>query len=486
MFPLPEGKGARPRTRERTRVRENFDMRKTAEKKKLTDVEALTIAALVEEGAVALRTLYANGVSSQDFPIYDEEFKWIESRLAKQKTVNRRVMRQRFPDFEWTGIPSESVKDLAAELKEERAFESVNNMLATLGERLERDNALELAAEARELLTSITRQHSPLSDHLLEDWVDDIAEIRRWRAAAKAGAPIGLKTGFAHLDHHWGGLLPGQMQLVLGRTGEGKSLKTYAMGLNAKLQGASVGIFTPELSKHEVKCRVHTLASARKDIQKALGLPRSFRNRALMNREGYNLKSYATFCEYFKEELPGKMHLLSGIGRHDQMSVGYIEDRIVELELDYVIIDPIYLLKPVMVYRDNPYATLGSTAEAVERLSEMYNIPITITNQAHRQGGGAGDAPHKDKSFGSDLPAQLADFVLGVKHLSDESRMICRCTKSRFGQEFRYEIGLHANTGAIRELTPLEGNYFNGKGDMDEEELRDMVASAQKGKGDDD
>ena len=43
-------------------------------------VEALTVAAMVEDGAAALRALYAEGVTSRDFPVYEEEFEWIEKR----------------------------------------------------------------------------------------------------------------------------------------------------------------------------------------------------------------------------------------------------------------------------------------------------------------------------------------------------------------------------------------------------------------------
>ena len=59
--------------------------------------------------------------------------------------------------------------------------------------------------------------------------------------------------------------------------------------------------------------------------------------------------------------------------------------------------------------------------------------------------------------------------------------MICRCTKSRFGQShFRYEIMLHANTGAIKELTPVKGSYFNGKDDdFDEDDLEAAIAGAK-------
>jgi hypothetical protein len=448
-------------------------------------VESLAIACLVEEGASALRTFYANGVTSSNFPIYDEEFEWIEKRLARKKTLNRRVFRQRFPDYEWAGIPKESPRDLAEGLKEERAFEEATTILNTLGERLERDNAVELLTEARERISAVTRQYAPMSSSVLEDWQDDVAEMRRYMQAAKAGAPVGLQSGFAHLDHNWGGLLPGQFIEILGRTGEGKSLKTYSMALNCKLQNANVGIFTPELSRHEVKCRVHTLCSAKPEVKKALGLERSFRNRALMFRRGFNLKSYQAFCQYFDEELPGRMHLLSGTGMSDQMSVGYIEDRIVELALDIVFIDPIYLLKPVRYTQEGTgWQEVVWTAEALHRLSEAYNVPIIFTNQSHMDGL-SGDAPGKEKSFGGKGMVHLCDHVLGVKHLSDEHRMICRCSKSRFGaSHFRYEIGLHANTGVIKELTPVKGSYFNGTDeDADEDDVREMVKTIQKGKG---
>jgi RecA/RadA recombinase len=442
-------------------------------------VEALTIAAVVEEGPSAIRKLYSAGITERDFPLYDEEFRWIERRLVSRKTLNRRVFRQRFPDFEWA-VPKESIDDLAAELKEERAFEDVNTLVASLAEQLQPDNAVELAVAAREQLSIITRSHAPMSDVDMDDWQEVIQEMREGMRLAKMGIKQGIPTGFAHLDHHWGGFMPGQFIGVLGRTGEGKSYKTMAFAWSAKKHGYRVGLFTPEMSKHECRCRYHTLASADKDIQKALGLERSFRNRALMNRTGFHRKSFERFTQYLAEELPGRFHMLSGTNRPEQMSVGYIEDRIVELALDFVIVDPIYLLKPVRISNGgNEYQEIGWIAEALHVLGERYNIPIVFTNQAHMEGGAKDDAPHKDRSFGAKSMMHLADYIIGVKHISEDNRMIVRGTKSRFGQNFRYEVDLYANTGVIRERTPVFGNYMNGN-DADEEDadLRAAVAAA--------
>lgn len=441
-------------------------------------VEALAVTAVVEQGAIALRKLYAEGISSHDFPIYEEEFKWIEKRLSAKKTLNRRVFRQRFPDFEWM-VPDEPVADLALELKEERAFEAMNTAVTTITEELEKDNAIELAVKLREELSRITRAHSPLSDVDLDEWREVIEEMRQGQLLAKQGLSLGLKTFVPHLDHHWGGLMPGQLVTVLGRTGELKSYITTQFAWAGKKQGATVGYFTPEMSAHEVRCRYHTLASADKTIQKAVGLKRSFRNRALLFRQGFPLKSYQAFCQHL-DSMPGRIHLLSGKNKQAQMTVGYIEDRIVELGLDLVIVDPIYLLKPVRFYRDNPFLEVGSTSQAIEALAETYNVPVVITNQAHRQGGASDDAPHKDRSFGSDQPAQLADYVLGVKHVSEENRTIFRCTKSRFGGEFRFEMRFYPNTGVMYPLTPLDGNYYNGDDNPTEDELRAMMSAVVK------
>jgi RecA/RadA recombinase len=442
--------------------------------------ETLTISSVVENGGSALRRLYAAGISSHDFALYEDEFKWVERRIAQRKTINRRVFRQRFPDFEWDGVPTEDIKDLAAELKEERAFEEVTKIMSTLSESLEKDNALELAVQMREQLSQVTRAFRPMSDVDLDGNVAEvIREMRQGMILAKQGMSLGIPTGFPHLDHHWGGLLPGIFVEVLGRTGEGKSLKVMAMAWAAKKASYRVGFFTPEFDQHQSRCRYHTIASADKKVQKDLELERSFRNRALLFKRGFNLKAYQRFLEYM-DELPGRVHLLSGQHMSDRMSVGYIEDRIVELELDLVIVDPIYLLKPVRTTRDgNGWQETAWTAESLHHLSEQYSIPIVFTNQANDKTGAKDDAPHKSSGFGSQQMTHLADYVLGVKHRSDENVMSCRGSKSRFGSNFRYDLKFYANTGVIKNMTPLKGSYFNGNDeDANEEDLKEMVATA--------
>jgi hypothetical protein len=437
-------------------------------------VEALTCAFIVENGLPALRKLYAHGISAKSFLLYDDEFRWIEKRIAQSKPLTRRTFRAKFPDFEWI-MPEEDISDLAAELKEERAFEAITTIVNSAAEQLERDNALDVAARARELLTEVTRAHVPVSDERLSEYEHVIEEMRQGQLLARRGLAAGVPTGFAHLDLHWGGFMPGQFIEILGRTGEGKSYKMTMFAWAAKKKGFNVGIFSPEQTAHETRSRYHTLASADPQVKAACNLQSSFRNRALLFRRGFNLKRYERFCKYLAE-MPGEVWLLSSVGKSDRMTVGYIEDRIVEYELDLVLVDPIYLLKPVRTSNEgNSYQETAWIAESLHTLSERYQVPIVFSNQAHLDNA-KHDAPGKQDSFGAKSLVHLADYVLGVKHVSEERRMICRGSKSRFGQTgFRYELGFHPNTGVIEELTPVEGNYFNGDEAMTDDEIDRLV-----------
>lgn len=444
--------------------------------------ELLCVASVVDEGVKALRVFYSKGISKRNFAIYSDEFAWLESRISRRKPINRRVFIERFPDFEFMRAKGESIADLALELKEECALAEVNSLIASLAEQADKDNVLELCVAARDTLSQITRAHAPMSDIDLDDWQAVIEDMRHGMLLASQGESMGVLSGINFIDHHMGGLMPGQFIEILGRTGQGKSYFVTIPGWTARKAGHNVGIFSPELNDHEVRCRYHTLASADKDVQKALGLERSFRNRALMQRQGFNLKSYQAFCEYIRA-MPGRMHMLSGRGMSEQMSVGYIEDRIVEYELDLVIVDPIYLLKPVRLHAEsNVYQEVAWIAEALHRIGEQYNVPILFTNQAHLDGN-QGDAPGLDKSFGSKALLHLADYVLAVKHISDENKTIVRSNKSRFGEGFRFEADFYPNTGLFRVTTPLVGNYFNGNDDgATEDDKREYVRTAEKGR----
>jgi replicative DNA helicase len=444
-------------------------------------VEALIITSVVLEGAAGLQKVYHAEVSREDFSTYEEEWEWIEQQVSRHQPIGQRVFKQRFPEFEWLPTSGERLQDLLVSLKKERAFIDTRTLIEQLSNDLRVDNAVEMAEHARDSLAAITRLHSPTSDFSIIGGWREHAEIQRQKRILRAaGQPPGVPTGLNWIDHHWDGLVPGRMIVILGRPGSAKSFVCAKFAWNAVKNNYRVLFVSPEMNQTEHMCRIHTLASADPDVKKALGLKHSFRNRALMNGYGYNVKSYNRFMEYLEGNC-GEIILPTGTNRRQKMTPSYVESRVADMQPDLLIVDPIYKLKPPR-NRNSSYEELSDTSDMIQDIAESYNIPIVVTNQAHRQNNKRDDAPHKDSSFGSDVPVQEADHVIGVLHMSEEHRMIVRCTKSRFGADFRFEIRFFPNTGLMQEIGSPEGSYYNGSDDLEEDELEEIISSVNKEK----
>lgn len=424
-------------------------------------VEAYVLSAIVEEGTP--RAAFQAQVNGEDFIQFDEEWQWICTQAEQRRPINRRRFKQAFPDFEFL-VADERIQDLLEELKQERAFEMISAALDSVARELNPNNTLEQAEILREVVAEVLRFHNQASDIMLKsDYDSHLKEIRNLRILHRQGVTLGLPTGLKNLDHHWGGLMPGRMVVILGRPGQSKSMLQAKFFVEAFWSGHRVALFSPEMNEHEHRCRIGTLLSAKKEVQEELGLKGAFRNRALMEGHGFDAKAYKRFLQYLKTR-NGEMILFTQKWRRTKMTPSYIESKVEDLGIQAAFIDPIYKLKP-MNRRSVKAEEIADMVDAIQDISEAFNIPVVISNQAHRQMSGKEDAPHQDTSFGSDSPAQEGDHVVGVKHIEDENRLLLRCTKNRFGGNFRVECKFHPNIGIIEDLTPIRGNYINGNGD---------------------
>lgn len=414
-------------------------------------VEPLVVTAIVEEGNPKL--VYRSGVGKNEFQIYSEEFEWIENRFERRKPITRRAFRERFPDFEYV-IPKERLDDLLEELKTERAYGQIAALIETVSETLLPDNVIEEAEHMREVLADVLKTYSPHSEISMKDSSDHLQKIRQHRILAKAGQTIGMPLLIPSLDYHFDGAQPGRLIAILGRPGEGKSFVVSWISWISIKTGYITGLFSPEMNEFEHLCRVHTLASADPEVQKACGLKRSFRNRDLMRGTGFNLKQYKTFLEYF-ETLPGQCHIFTKKYRKNALTLQYLTSKVEDLGLHGIIADPLSKLSTGVRRRDNPVWEAYDKVAGLQELAEEHNIFAVATNWATRQQGRAKSekAPDLDDSFGSDALAQESDHVIGVKHDAEERTLTLRCTKSRFGKpRFNAIIDFHPNTGLFQEV----------------------------------
>jgi hypothetical protein len=442
-------------------------------------VEAMVIAALVDEGSP--KKAFQVGVTTEDFEIHDEEFEWIIRRAEQRKPISPRLFKRQFPEFDFI-LPKEHLGDLLDELKQERAFLAVTSALDEIytgDDPLSQENAAEKAILLREMLGDVLKLHAPHSDIAIKGgWESAYQRVKQLSILRANGEAPGIPTGITHFDHHFGGLQPETSYLFLGRPGDAKSFTLAKLIIEGAWAGYRMGMFSPEMTEHQHNCRFHTLLSAKREVQEALGLKGAFRNRAL--KDGVLTKgqmwAFKNFLKWLDDNMKGEIHLFTQKYRREKMNVRYIESRIEDLGLDAIFVDPIYKLKPPRK-RGNRWEELGEITDALIDLSHTFNIPVIMSNQASRAlMGKKGDPPDKDSSFGADSPVQEANCVIGVKHFSDERVMKYNCSKNRDGEPFRFTAKFHPNIGILEDVTPVTGDYFNGFDPEKASELHEVMA----------
>jgi len=78
-------------------------------------------------------------------------------------------------------------------------------------------------------------------------------------AAAKSGRPLVLKTGFMPLDEYIGGLAEGELSILAGGPGKGKSTVMLSIVLSKLIEKKRVALFSLEMSQFEVCQKLVTM-----------------------------------------------------------------------------------------------------------------------------------------------------------------------------------------------------------------------------------
>ena len=440
-------------------------------------VESFVIAALVEDGTP--RKAFQVGIDRDDFSTYTEEWDWMLEQTERGRSINWRRFQEVFPEFERVQS-NERLQDLLEDLKRESAFVSLNSALEQAITDLTPDTAMEQADMLRDVIVEVLRINSTNSDVLLTaNWKHHLEEMKNLSILREGGQAAGIPTGIKSLDIHWGGLQGGRMILVLGRPGDAKSMTLEKFYVEAFLDDRRIGLFSPEMNEHEHRARIGTLISNKQKVQQELGLSKAFRNRALMEGHGFNYKSYKRFLQWCEQQA-GEMILFTQKYRRQRITPAFIESRIDDLGLEAVIVDPIYKLRGNKRFNDRR-AEIEDNVDEMQHIAQSFNIPVIISNQANRQSvGKRGEAPSKDSSFNSDAPAQEAAHVIGVQHISEEKKLVMRCTKNRFGQDFRVDVRFLPNIGVFEDVSRIDPAYYMGSEDgSDDDGTKEAIREAE-------
>lgn len=424
--------------------------------------ESFVIASLVEEGS--LKKAFEENLSPDDFEVYDEEFSWMVERVESKQPITPLFFKQRFPEFDFI-VADESLPDLISEFKKERAYVAISSAIdEILGgeEPLEPDNALTKAAQLNEILEEIQRTAGVHSEVWIKaGWEAHYDRMKNLSTLRDNGDIPGIPTGLSHLDLHWGGLQGETAHLYLGRPGDAKSFSLAQLAVESAWHGYRAVVFSPEMSEHQHYARFHTLLSAKEEVQQELGFKEAFRNRALREGRGFNLKNYKRFLQWWSEQ-KGEIVLFTQKYRREKMTINYIKTRAKEVGADVIIIDPVYKLSPPR-RRGTRWEELSEITDGLVDMAHEFAVPVVLSNQANRAlTGSKDDAPSMNSSYGSDTPVQEADVVIGVRHFSEDRILKFSCTKNRYGDRFKFAAKFVPNVGILQDVTPLQDEYSQG------------------------
>lgn len=401
--------------------------------------EAHLISSVIREGDY--KTAVAHGVTEEMFHTYQEEWQWVEAYVQTYKrppTLN--AFRSAFPEFRIYKVKDTGY--FADEVRRQHA----NNMLIEVMHKaaeLLADGDIETAV--KKMTNSAIGIAATLGTNsdtdIFTDFNDVLADVegrvRRVKELGSAGIPYGIPT----LDKYTGGSYPGDLIIVGGRLGQGKSWVLQKMATNAAVKGYAVAFNALEQSRAQVTLRVHTLLSS--DLGKEV-----FKNTALMQGKDFSVKAYKEFLKTLKHKITGRLH----VSDTSRGKVGplHIAAQIERHRPDIVYIDYLTLLK-----KSGPdWQGVAELSGDMKNLATSYQIPIIAAAQLNRTYGlTRGEPADPEALAGSDAIGQDADGVVTIRQVS-RSVLQMKMAKNRSGPGgFKWWVDFRPGDGIIRECS---------------------------------
>lgn len=278
-----------------------------------------------------------------------------------------------------------------------------------------------------------------------EGWITmEDAMLRAYEMAERE--PDAIPTGFTELDDFLcGGLWQGELIIVGGRPGKGKSSFMLAAALNAAREGHKVGFFSLEMPPEQNGQR--TLASASL-------VSISEQRKGPKHLTDQNWAAMSAGIERAHESMDGRFRLYEGTKltlEKISMLARHAKER---GELDLLVIDYLQLMRTSEKI-PNAVERIGYVSGELKQLALELGIPILTASQIRRQGAEERRknprAPTLDELRGSGDLEQDADTVLLVhipddpddatlKGLPEHHAGIMERAKNAFGYPFTVEI----------------------------------------------
>ena len=271
------------------------------------------------------------------------------------------------------------------------------------------EDTKQVVDQAEKLIFDVTNRDVQTSEESIEDIIGQLYEELQTNST-KDASELGVQTGFATLDDLFQGLRPGQMVVVGARPGVGKTSFALSMAYNAAVSGATVALFSLEMSKIEIAQRL--LASeSRIDLQ-------TIRSAKIRNEQWPSILEAADRISNLKiivDDTPGTT-VTEIRAKARRMLRG--------AEKGVIIIDYLQLLSPPAerVRADSRATEVSEMSRGIKIMAKDLQAPVIALSQLNRTlENRTGKRPQLSDLRESGAIEQDADIVMLLdRSLSDE------------------------------------------------------------------
>jgi replicative DNA helicase len=219
----------------------------------------------------------------------------------------------------------------------------------------------------------------------------------------------GLTTGIRELDEFGMAFKPGQLVILGGRPGMGKSTAGLAMAIEQAKRGHGVGFFSLEMTNEELSARALSYVTERmnKAVNYSWIKPQGLRMDQ-DNALGEAVQNLLGLPILLDDYSPRTVGSIAAAARH--MSNGLSKDG---KKLEVIYVDHLGLIKPSDKYGGNKVAETGEISGALKSLAKELGVTIVALCQLSRNLEGRDDKrPNlSDLRYSGDIE-QDADIVV--------------------------------------------------------------------------
>lgn len=380
-------------------------------------------------------------VTVDDFPTKLEQdvFEFIMNYANENgnQTPDYRTVIEKFPDFYYREGVTDSYRYLVGELKSYAAKKSIVNLFAgtpdergkptkpTLEERINKEDGNKVIEDLISELESIkirTNVRKNIGTNLKLDKNKILDEYY----SRKIGKSHRVWKSFLPMINDVGGYVSSSMYVSYGKSGRGKSAVTLKEAVNLADQGATVLIWSMEMSWFEVYVRIFTYYSQMKGgistaevkgINMDVGFDSSDLRRGNLNEEFE--RKFFEFLDNIDELMSGNI-IVRAVDDDDfnDRSIRALEHDIMQTNADVVVIDPFYY----MDYEANTSRKTGGDAEntskALRRLAGRTDVVVLAITQADETD------EEKDDNGSRELKLPQRKDVKKTKQLLEDAAML--------------------------------------------------------------